>query len=258
MAGPAANIDGSVQIYKTADWRGTRHEWTSVAAAVYKDGNLYVVQEVHTQANTRVFTFASDRKTRPQYVHSRRMKRAAERAPGSRLIRLENVDASGPFSNATHTNVKVTTIVSNFPANVLYATVVDDYSSGLMFENDPSVPFSELPWVVFIISEPACAIKLHSRCKPGTRWNWEAALFNRSVAIADLCVDLPAGRYSPREGLLLDEDAEPCPSGTFSGAGPLNAPRAALERLRPRRFGLLRLPAAHFRNESGRPMHALR
>eukprot|EP00741_Cyanophora_paradoxa_P015444 tig00020892_g14907.t1 len=216
MAGPAANIDGSIRIYKTADWRGTRQEWTSVATAVYKDGNLYVVQEVHTQANTRVFTFASDRETRPQYVHSRRMKRATERAPGSRLIRLENVDASGPFSNAT---VKVNTIVSNFPANVLYATVVDDYSSGRMFENDPSIPFSELPWVVFVVSEPAYVIKLHSRCKPGTRWNWEAALFNRSVAIADLCVDLPAGRYSPREGLLLDEDAELCPSGTFSGAG---------------------------------------
>eukprot|EP00741_Cyanophora_paradoxa_P013280 tig00000178_g12823.t1 len=206
----------AIRIYKTADWRGTRQEWTSVATAVYKDGNLYVVQEVHTQANTRVFTFASDRETRPQYVHSRRMKRATERAPGSRLIRLENVDASGPFSNAT---VKVNTIVSNFPANVLYATVVDDYSSGRMFENDPSIPFSELPWVVFVVSEPAYVIKLHSRCKPGTRWNWEAALFNRSVAIADLCVDLPAGRYSPREGLLLDEDAELCPSGTFSGAG---------------------------------------
>eukprot|EP00741_Cyanophora_paradoxa_P001278 tig00000475_g1235.t1 len=144
MAGSAADIDGSVQIYKTTDWRGTRREWTSVAAAVYKDGNLYVVQEVHTQANTRVFTLASDGETRPRYVHSRRMKRAAERAPGSRLIRLENVDASAPFTSAT---VTVTVIVPNFPANILYATAIDDYSSGRMFETDPGIPFAELPWV---------------------------------------------------------------------------------------------------------------
>eukprot|EP00741_Cyanophora_paradoxa_P021011 tig00021326_g20283.t1 len=31
MASPAANIEGSVQIYKTAGWRGTRQEWTSAA-----------------------------------------------------------------------------------------------------------------------------------------------------------------------------------------------------------------------------------
>eukprot|EP00741_Cyanophora_paradoxa_P021795 tig00000241_g21038.t1 len=212
MASPAASIEGSVQIYKTADWRGTRQEWTSQRETFRRS----VVQEVHTQANTRVFTFASDRETRPRYVHSRRMKRAAERAPGSRLIRLENVDDSAAFSDVS---VRVTVLVPNFPANVLYATVVDDYSSGRMFESDPSIPFSELPWAIFVVSDPAYVIKLHSHCPPGTRWNWEAAVFNRSVAIADLCVDLPAGRYSSREGLLLDEDAQFCPSGTYSGAG---------------------------------------
>eukprot|EP00741_Cyanophora_paradoxa_P002898 tig00000654_g2812.t1 len=147
MASVASAIDGTVQIYKTAAWRGTRREWTSVAAAVYKDGTLYVVQEVHTQANTRAFTFASARETRPGYVPSRRMKRDKERARSARLLRLQNVDFEGNFSAA---NVQMSMVTENFPANVLSAFAVDDYSSGRMFEGDSSgrIPFVELPWVI--------------------------------------------------------------------------------------------------------------
>eukprot|EP00741_Cyanophora_paradoxa_P003907 tig00000737_g3801.t1 len=183
-------IDGEVRIYGEGAWKGTRAAWTSVATAVYKDGTLFVAQELHTQTNTRVFTFASDRETRPRYVHSRRMKRAAERAPGSRLLRLRGVDGAAFELGAA--GVRVDLVVASFPANVLSASTVDDFSSGRMFEGDPSLPFAELSW---------------------------AAVFNRSVAIADLCTPLPAGRYSSEPGLLLDTDAPLCPNGTFSQAG---------------------------------------
>eukprot|EP00741_Cyanophora_paradoxa_P005914 tig00000949_g5732.t1 len=220
QSGMAGSLAGTLQIYGAAGWAGTRANWTSVAAAAYKDGNLYVVQELHTPANTRTFTFASESEARPRLIPGKRMRRSAERAPGSRLLRISNADAT-TFATPT---VKVDVIVPNFPANVLSGHVVDDYSSTKMFgfgaeTLDPGFAFTELPWVVFMVSDPPTVIKLHTQCPPGQRWNWEAAVFNRSVANADLCIKLPAGRFSASSGLLLDTDAAQCPAGQWSAAG---------------------------------------
>eukprot|EP00741_Cyanophora_paradoxa_P010835 tig00020552_g10476.t1 len=215
QSGMAGEVDGTLRIYGGDGWTGSRREWTSVAAAAYKDGTLYVVREVHTPENTRIFTLASETETRPRFVAGKRLRRSAERAPSSQLLRIVGVD-SASFAAPS---VNVSLVVPRFPANIISAHVVDDYSSGRMLEADPALPFSELPWVIFVISAPPMVIKMHTRCPAGQRWNWEAAVFNRSVANVDLCVQLPAGRYSPLEGLLLDEDAPLCPAGNYSAAG---------------------------------------
>eukprot|EP00741_Cyanophora_paradoxa_P025651 tig00000385_g24755.t1 len=213
-SGIAGAVDGEVRIYGSDGWTGSRSEWTSVAAAVYKDGALFVV---HTASNTRVFTFASRTLPRPRYSPSKRMGRQSERAPGSRLLRLQSVNGAS-FDAAS---VGLSVIVPTFPANIISATVVDDYSSSSAAGTslNLTVPFVELPWIVFVVAEPVTIIKLHTRCPPGFRWNHEAAVFNGSTAEVDLCIPLPAGRASAKAGLLLDEDADMCPPGQFSLEG---------------------------------------
>eukprot|EP00741_Cyanophora_paradoxa_P013017 tig00020660_g12572.t1 len=142
-SGMAGAVDGEVRIYGSTGWTGSRSDWTSVAAAVYKDGVLFIVQEVHTSTNTRVFAFAADSR-RPRFIHSKRMGRQSERAPASRLLRLAGVDGAS-FNNAS---VAFSVLVPDFPANVLSAMVVDDYSSGRMFDADRNATFAELPWRV--------------------------------------------------------------------------------------------------------------
>eukprot|EP00741_Cyanophora_paradoxa_P014544 tig00020805_g14024.t1 len=213
QSGMAGDVDATLSYGA----RGTLASWTSVAAAVYKDGSLFVVREAHEPSTTRAFAFASADSPRPRLVERKRLARENERAPTSQLLRFAGVDSDG-FARASPT-----VVTAAFPANVLSVHVLDDFTSNRVFgygnETDPTMPSAESPVVVFVVSEPPTFVKMHTRCAAGTRWNWEAALFNQSIATADLCRPLPAGRYSPAAGMLLDADAPLCAAGTYSKAG---------------------------------------
>eukprot|EP00741_Cyanophora_paradoxa_P001249 tig00000473_g1206.t1 len=215
QSGMAGDVDGTF-VYGAP---GNLSSWTSVAAAAYKDGTLFVVRERHAPGSTRAFAFASSESPRPRLVKEKRLSRGGERAPSSELLRFAGVDAA----NFTPSSVAWSVVIAAFPANVMGAHVLDDFSSGRVFgyggEADPTMPFAESPVLLFVVSEPPTFIKMHTRCGAATRWNWEAALFNRSIATVDLCTPLAPGRYSELEGALVDADAPQCPAGTYSARG---------------------------------------
>eukprot|EP00741_Cyanophora_paradoxa_P009261 tig00001490_g8971.t1 len=193
QSGMAGDIDGTIGYGAP----GTLSSWPSVAAAVYKDGALFVVREVHEPNTTRAFAFASAEGPRPRLVKEKRLARSSERAPSSQLLRFTGVD-SQTFTLASST-VAWSVMIAAFPANILGAHTLDDFSSNRVFGyngTDPAMSFAESAIVVFVVSEPPTFIKMHTRCAAATRWNWESALFNQSVATADLCKPLPAGSRS--------------------------------------------------------------
>eukprot|EP00741_Cyanophora_paradoxa_P022278 tig00000246_g21507.t1 len=204
------------------DLGGSLAEWTSVAAAAYKDGVLYVVREIHSSATQRSFSFAtSDKdKPRPRLIKEKRLQRTNERALSSQLLQVKGVD--GPSFDAA--SVSVAIVLDSWVANIAGAYTVEDYSAldaaafGLDVRN-ASGPVPELPIVLFAVSEPATLISLHTQCPPGTVWNADAAVFKRSVSVKDLCTPLSPGLFSARAGLLIESEAEQCSSGTYSTGG---------------------------------------
>eukprot|EP00741_Cyanophora_paradoxa_P025278 tig00000361_g24397.t1 len=217
QSGLAGALNGSARIYGGGNWNASRAEWTSVAAAVYKDGSLFVVREVHTPANTRAFGFATDSGPRPRLEKAHRLKRRNERAHASQLLRLTRLDGADFRPD-------LAVLLDPFPATVIAAHVAEDFAGGAMFGFGAGVNASlaELPLVVFVVSSPPMLVRMRTDCPPGTRWNWEAALVNNSVPLADLCRPLAPGLYSTRGGLLFDADGTPCPTGTYPAGGALS------------------------------------
>eukprot|EP00741_Cyanophora_paradoxa_P023840 tig00021680_g23027.t1 len=247
QSGMAGSVDGAARIYGGDGWRPSRAEWTSVAAAAYKDGALFLFREVHTAGNTRSFAFGTAG-PRPVLLLARRLQRAAARAPSSQLLRVRGVDAEYPPGSFSPL---VDVLLPDAPAGVLALAAVDDFagSSEPMFgfdseggeKADPGAPYPLMDALLFVVSEPFKLLasnsnskapaarrrpgvfKIHTKCPPGTRWNWEQA---RPGAASDdaggnaaPCRPLPAGRYSDRAGLLLDADAPLCWAGSWSGPG---------------------------------------
>eukprot|EP00741_Cyanophora_paradoxa_P022275 tig00000246_g21504.t1 len=192
QSGMAGQLNGSVRIYGASTWGGSLAEWTSVAAAAYKDGVLYVVREIHSSATQRSFSFAtSDKdKPRPRLIKEKRLQRTNERALSSQLLQVKGVD--GPSFDAA--SVSVAIVLDSWVANIAGAYTVEDYSA-----------------------LDAAAFGLD--CPPGTVWNADAAVFKRSVSVKDLCTPLSPGLFSARAGLLIESEAEQCSSGTYSTGG---------------------------------------
>eukprot|EP00741_Cyanophora_paradoxa_P022281 tig00000246_g21510.t1 len=220
QSGMAGQLNGSVRIYGASTWVGSLADWTSVAAAVYKDGALYVVREVHSSVTLRSFSFATSNSTRPRLIKEKRLQRANERALSSQLLQIKGVD--GPSFDAS--SVSVAIVLESWVANVAGAYTVEDHSAldaaafGLDVRN-ASGPVPELPVVLFAVSDPATLISLHTQCPPGTVWNADAAVFKRSVSVKDLCTPLSPGLFSARAGLLIEAEAQRCSSGTYSTGG---------------------------------------
>eukprot|EP00741_Cyanophora_paradoxa_P004085 tig00000767_g3967.t1 len=222
QSGMAGRLDGSVRIFGASTWRGNLSEWTSVAAAAYKDGVLYIVRELHSASSQHTFVFATSDNPRPRLVKERRLHRSNERATSSQLVLVRGVD--GPTFDAA--SVKASIAISDWVANVVGAYTIEDYSAfnssnlevdAAILRSTSRVP--ELPVVVFVVSEPATLISLHTNCPPGTVWNAAAATFKRSVSVKDLCTPLPPGLFTARSGTILESEAERCPEGTYSTGG---------------------------------------
>eukprot|EP00741_Cyanophora_paradoxa_P011459 tig00020560_g11070.t1 len=150
QSGMAGDVSGTI----TYGARGTLSSWPSVAAAVYKDGTLFIVREVHEPSTTRAFSFASAESPRPRFSNERRLSRSNERAPTSQLLRFTAVDSQ----SFTLSSVAWSVVIAAFPANILSAHALDDFSSDRVFgynlETNPAMPFAESPVVVFVVSEP--------------------------------------------------------------------------------------------------------
>eukprot|EP00741_Cyanophora_paradoxa_P025505 tig00000383_g24615.t1 len=199
QGGMAGRLDGSVRVFGGPAWRGTLSNWTSVAAAAYKDGVLFVVREVHSAASQRSFVFATSDSPRPRLVKEKRLHRSNERATSSQLLRIRGVD--GPSFDAE--SVAVSIVLDNWVANVVGAYTVEDYGALDAFGDGFGVfnfsgPVPELPVVLFAVSEPATLISLHTY--PGTFGSPTHCVgnFKHCVGISSIASEMKHCSKSPR------------------------------------------------------------
>eukprot|EP00741_Cyanophora_paradoxa_P022203 tig00021435_g21433.t1 len=174
-----------------------------------QDGVLYVVRERHTKGNTYFREFGGSSPI--AYDTNLRMKRRSYRGPSAELIKVSGADEAAGMGPAV-------AVISTLPGGILGGSVVEDFSSGAMFEDDPSIPFAEAPFLVFWSRQPAMVLKVRVDCPAGTAFDPASLL----VPSATDCAPLPAAcmrTYSSQGGLLGVVEAATCPAGTFAEAG---------------------------------------
>eukprot|EP00741_Cyanophora_paradoxa_P016931 tig00020944_g16352.t1 len=203
-SGIGGEVSGRLRL-QPEGWAPSLGEWYSVRAAVYSRGSLFVVRQRHTAEDTDCQQYLQRDIVTTGF--SNRMRSILRPSFGPvELLKIENVEGEvmGPVRVA----------IRNFYKEITGGYVTDNL--GAMDSFDYRSPFPETPYIVLYNKQPARVIKIYTDCPAGQAFN-APSVFGDSVG--DNCVPLPPGLYSNRTGVISEDEADVCPTGTFSEEG---------------------------------------